>query len=151
MTMQTADCLVKLGGDAGNTVPKFALTVSEIAVLQLVHGSDAVVDVRPRGTIERSHREERQRLVQAYGREQDGVWRAPAVDQLFPGAAAHLFETFDQLELDPEFFAASGRVSSGPLFTADGPAPAPVEASEEDDGISDMPPPAAGDSERLFG
>jgi hypothetical protein len=150
MTMQTADCLVRLGGDAGNTVPKFGLTVSEIAVLQVIHGSDAVVDVRPRGTIERSWREERQRLVHAYGREQDGVWRAPAVDQLFPGAAARLFETFDEIEMDPEFFAASGRVSSAPLFTADGPAPAPAEASDEDDGIGDMPP-AAGDSERLFG
>lgn len=140
MTMQTANCLVKLGGDPGNTVPMFGLTAAEIAVLQVIHGNDAVVDIKPTGTVETTHRAERQRLIEKYGRQQDGDWRAPAVDRLFPGAAARVFETFDELGIDEEFFAASGRVSSAaPLFDANGPVAAASEAVDEDDGIGEMP------------
>lgn len=158
-TMQTANCLVKLGGDSGNTVPKYGVTVSEIVVLQKIHGDDAVVDIQPTGTVERSHRAERQRLDYAYGAAQDdGSRRSKVVDLLFPGAAARLYETFEEAEILEDNFAQTGRVAhTAPVSAAEpeaASAPAPAadaapKANEavEDDGIGDMTPPAEAESD----
>lgn len=96
--MQLAHCLLLLGGDAGQTVQKYNVTPSEVAVLRLIHGNDSVIDLQVFGSVDRPHMRERARLVEAYGRGMDGVIRCPAVDQLFPGAAARLFETFAEIE-----------------------------------------------------
>lgn len=169
--MQTATVMVNIGGDAGNTVEKYNVTVSEIVVLQKIHGSDAVVNIRPGETIDRSSKAERARLDYEYGAPQDdGSKRSKVVDLLFPGAAARLFETFEEAEIDEQFFAQTGRVSlnavepladnatpvsageavakpkRGKKAETQAVAPAETPATpevEEDDGIGDMPAPDA--------
>jgi hypothetical protein len=111
--MQTAHCWVALGGDTGNTVPKFDVTPAEIAVLQLIHGSDAVFDIVPVGDINRSNRDERSRLQAFYGKP-EGSREASAVDRLFPGIAARLPESFNEIELDESFFKATERATLKP-------------------------------------
>lgn len=113
--MQLAHCWVALGGDTGNTVPKFDVTPAEIAVLQAIHGSDAVFDIVPVNDTNRSNREERSRLLAFYGKPA-GSREVSAVDALFPGMSARLPETFEELELDESFFKATERAtaSSGP-------------------------------------
>ncbi|MDK4729341.1 hypothetical protein [Rhizobium phaseoli] len=113
--MQIATITLMLGGDAGNTVQKFDVTPSEIAVLRVIHGDDAVTEIQPTSNVTRTNRAERQRLMERYGRNQpNGQFSAPAVDMLFPGVAARFYETFDELELDESFFKADTRVSSKP-------------------------------------
>lgn len=100
---EIADLHVALGGDSLNTVPRFGVTAAEIAVLQVIHGSDAVHDITPRGTIERPQRVERQRLAAVYGSARDRDGRLH-VETLYPGAAARVFEKIDELELgDTQF------------------------------------------------
>lgn len=104
--MQTASIMLALAGDGGNTVPKYYVTPAEVAVLQHIHGSDAVSEIAIAGDVKRSNREERTRLLEKYGRNEDGRWQSPAVDALFPGVAARVFETFREMELPRELFAA---------------------------------------------
>jgi hypothetical protein len=127
--MQIATITLLLGGDAGNTVQKFDVTPSEIAVLRVIHGDDAVNEIYPTGEITRTNRAERQRLMERYGRNQpNGQFSAPAIDMLFPGVAARMFDTLDELELDESFFKADTRVASKPAKAA--PTPEPVEQEE---------------------
>lgn len=103
--MQTANIILALAGDTGNTVPKFGVTAAEIAVLRLLHGEDAVFDIEPVGEIQQSHRAEIERLSKAYGKTQpDGRYIAPAVSALYPGAAARVFEKLSELDLPEELF-----------------------------------------------
>lgn len=143
--MHTANILLSLGGDNGNVVPKYNITAAEIAVLRHIHGEEAVQDIEPAADINRTSRVERQRLVEAYGRRIDGRFASPAVDALFPGAAARVFETLDELDLPDEFYKAERRVKSrtAPKATeapvAEDPAGEPVPTGEEpDDGIGDI-------------
>lgn len=121
--MQTANIMLSLGGDHGTTVPKYNITAAEIAVLRLIHGNDAVRDIEPSGNIERTHREEIDRLRTRYGRakidngEGDQV---SAVNALFPGAAARVFTSLDELEIPEEFYKAEKRVK--PTAKAEAPA-----------------------------
>lgn len=167
--METANILLALSGDTGNTVPKHGVTAAEVAVLRVIHGEDSVSDIEIIGTAEddgkaRTHRAERARLSERYGRQNEGRWSSPAVEMLFPGAAARVFETFDELDLPEELFKAerptrATRVSRA----AEEPAPAEKPAkgkkgkkgakaaepapeleaadaeADEDDGIGDMP------------
>ena len=112
--MQTANVMVALGGDMGTTVPKYEITVSEIEVLRAIHGKDAVHDIEPLGTIERSDREEIARLLEIYGQATMGGpnGKIGIVSHLFPGAAAPAFKSFDQIEIDPSFFKAEKRMSA---------------------------------------
>ncbi len=110
--MQIANILLALGGDSGNQVPKYDVTASEIAVLRAIHGDESVTDVFPTGEIDRTHRAERERLTHIYRRpDSNGNDQGP-VAVLFPGAAARLYDTLDELELPEEFFKALTRVSS---------------------------------------
>lgn len=163
--MEIANILLALAGDTGNTVPKHGVTAAEVAVLRVIHGDDAISDIEIIGEAEddgkpRTHRAERARLSERYGRQNEGRWASPAVDMLFPGAAARVFETFDELDLPEELFKAerptrATRVAK-PAEPAkaekpakgkkaakkDEPEPeAPAEDAEadEDDGIGDMP------------
>lgn len=110
--MQRANVLVALGGDRGNTVPKYGVTVSEIAVLMAIHGNDAVTEIEPLeddgGKFD--NRAELARLLETYkGRDEGGVQH---VTKLFPGAGARLFEELDELGLPEEFFKATERMSA---------------------------------------
>jgi hypothetical protein len=113
--LQTATCYVYLGGDKGTSVPLGSVTVAEIAVLRLIHGTDAVHDIEPTGEIERTHREERQRLVDTYGRamiDDEAGQRVSAVQALFPGAAARVFTSFDEIDVPDECFKAEKRMTA---------------------------------------
>jgi hypothetical protein len=111
--MQTANILLMLGGDRDNQIPKYGVTASEVAVLRLIHGDESVTDIEPTGELKRSSKEERQRLTDIYSRVQpNGVRKAVEVDALFPGAAARVFETFDELDIDESMFKAETRVSA---------------------------------------
>lgn len=113
--MQTANILLALGGDSGNQVPKYDVTASEIAVLRAIHGEDAVTDILPLDAgVERTNRSELARLRARYGAAADGEGNR-VVDTLFPGAAARVFETIDELELPRTLFAAKDRVSAKPF------------------------------------
>lgn len=170
--METANILLALAGDTGNTVPKHGVTAAEVAVLRVIHGDDAISEIEIIGEAEddgkpRTHRAERARLSERYGRQNEGRWASPAVDALFPGAAARVFETFDELDLPEEMFKAerptrASRVSrkaeepvvekpaekpakgkKGAKAKAEEPAPESEATSDteadEDDGIGDMP------------
>lgn len=118
--MQTANIMLSIGGDAGNTVFKSgdpgsptAVTTAEIAVLRAIHGEDAVHDIEPVGDIDRSNREELNRLRSIYGkaRVDDGNGtRVPVVNALYPGAAARVHEKLSELDIPSEFYAARERV-----------------------------------------
>ncbi|WP_035693630.1 hypothetical protein, partial [Bradyrhizobium liaoningense] len=123
--MQRANCLVSLGGDHGNTVPKWLCTAAEIAVLREIHGDDAVNEIEPVDEIKRSHRDERGRLLAIYGGAKYPDQK-PIVESMFPGVAARVFETLGELDLDESFFKATGRLKAKP-------AAEPVEAEAADD------------------
>lgn len=145
--MQIANILVAISGERGNTVPKYDVTPSEVAVLRLLHGDDAVTDIEITGEKKITHRAERDRLAEAYARKNaDGRFIAPAVDALFPGAAAALFETFDELDIPEDFYKAKGRMTPpAPKARkaekkAEAPA-APAAPAEEDDEDGGKPMP----------
>lgn len=106
--MQTANIMLALGGSMGNTIPKYGVTAAEIAVLREIHGEAAVFDIDPQADIQRTSREERSRLGEVYGKP-PGSRELSAVDVLFPGVASRVFETLDELEIDPSFFKPTER------------------------------------------
>lgn len=111
--MQTANILLALAGDAGNTVPKFQVTAAEIAVLRALHGDEAVFDIEPiEEEIEVSRREELARLNLIYGgaKIDDGSGnKVSVIAALYPGAAAPVFTSLDDLEIPENFFKATER------------------------------------------
>ncbi|MGN6451327.1 MAG: hypothetical protein ACTHLK_22585 [Brucella intermedia] len=107
--MDVCNAMLALGGDRGNTVPKYNITAAEIAVLQAIHGDEAVTDIEVIGDVDRSNRDELARLRQAYGRARPEGSDVSHVDALFPGAAARVFDTVEELELDEIFFKAEKR------------------------------------------
>lgn len=108
--MQLASILLNLAGDAGNQVPKYNVTPSEVAVLRILHGDDAVNDIEIIGDEKRSSKAERERLLQVYAQPQpDGSRRSPAIDMLFPGVAARLYENFDEMELEETHFKTADK------------------------------------------
>lgn len=117
--MQYANIMLALGGDRGTTVPKLAMSASEIAVLQLIHGKDAVFDVEPVEVdderAKRTSRQEIQRLTSLYGKARvpgpDGN-DVSVINILFPGAAAQAIKDLDDLEIPHEFYKAKTRVTA---------------------------------------
>lgn len=110
--MQTASILLALGGDSGNQVPKYNVTAAEVAVLRAIHGDDSVTDILPLDSkVDRTNRAELTRLRGIYGSARDGEGNV-ILDLLYPGAAARVFETFEELDLPQQLFAAKERVSA---------------------------------------
>lgn len=95
--MELANCMVALGGDTGQMVPKYHVSPSEVAVLRFIHGDDAVSEIQVVATVDRSGPADRARLHQVYGRYDGNGYMSPAVNTLFPGVAARLYERFDEL------------------------------------------------------
>lgn len=79
MNLVTAEILI--GGDLRNTVVRGEhnpITVPEIEVLRAVHGGEETVKVgEPCGTVKRSAKQEKIRLVTRYGKK--------IVDAIYPG------------------------------------------------------------------
>ena len=150
--MQTANIMLAIGGDRGNTVPKYAISVAEIALLRAIHGEDAVFDVEPLETpamdegVVVSNRAELNRLRRVYdAKDADGN---RVVDQVYPGAAARVFETLDEIDMPDDYFKPTERTApikaAAPATKSRAKAKAvetPVQeaADLDDDGIKDMP------------
>ena len=116
--MKLANIMLAIGGGRDNTIPKYGVTAAEIAVLRAIHGEDAVFDVDPSAVDAmndydrpRTNREELIRLKATYGRAQDGNGQA-IVEGLYPGAAARVFEDFEELGLPDDYFKSLGRVAA---------------------------------------
>lgn len=133
--LQTANILLALAGNKGETVPKYGVTAAEVAVLRLIHGDQSVYDIEVTGSVPRTHRQEIGRLTELYGRQEGERRVAPAVSALYPGAAARVFETFEELELDDDFYVAATRRVATPEPAA---RPAAQAASEDDKALDDM-------------
>jgi hypothetical protein len=143
--METATIMLAVAGDRGNTVMKTGVTPSEVAVLRYLHGEDAVDDIEVTGEVKRSYNEERERLAESYGRQIGERKVAVAVNALFPGAAARLFDTFSELGLPDDLYKADGRMvptapKAKPAKKEAPKAAAPVQPDEdvEDEG-KEMP------------
>jgi hypothetical protein len=110
--MQTVNCVVAIGGDQGNTVPKFGITIAEVAVLRAIHGPDAIIDIELAGDVERGNRDERLRLLKEYvARDEDGKL---IVENLFPGVGAKVPEDLEDLGLPEELMKPLERASQKP-------------------------------------
>jgi len=146
--MQTANLIVAIGNDQMNTVPLYGVTAAEIAVLQAVHGPDAIRDIEPAGEAEddgakRTNRAERARLKAIYGRAERDLC---PIEALYPGAAARVFETIDELGLPEQFFkplsrtTANAAPSEKAVKAARGSrnAAVPAASTVDDDGVKDM-------------
>lgn len=137
--MQTATIMLALGGDQGNTIQKYGITPAEVAVLMRIHGDGAVFDIKPGGNVKRSSREELARLRETYTRNTPNGNVAPEVDALFPGVAARVFETFDEMGLDGSLYAAKERVKpTDGISPADSADDTVAAAGEAGDGFADM-------------
>lgn len=110
--MQLVNCMVALGGDIRNTVPKSGITVAEAAVLRAIHGPGGVFDVEVVGEETRNNRQELARLKKDYARARDenGISH---VEAIYPGAAARVFERVDELDLSDEQMKAVARAPRG--------------------------------------
>lgn len=107
--LETASVLVAVGGDPGNTVPKYEVTAAEVAVLRLLHGEDAVFDVKVIGSVDRTDRQEIGRLQSIYSRRDGERTIANEVNMLYPGVGAKVPVKFADLELPEELFAVKER------------------------------------------
>ncbi len=113
--MQTANVMVAIAGDLGHTVPKFGVTAAEVAVLNAIHGAGAVHDIHVTGEVKRSSREELARLHDIYDKQlPNGTRGSEEIQALFPGAAARVFETFDEMGLDADSYRAVQRETPKP-------------------------------------
>lgn len=105
--MELANCILALGGDTQNTVPKFAVTPAEVALLLAIHGDQAISEIEVVGTVERRNTEEADRLLAQYpAKDESGNL---ILQQVYPGRQPILHQTFADLQLPDEFFAVKSR------------------------------------------
>lgn len=113
--MDYVNLQVAIGGDTGNTVPKFNVPVSEIPVLMAIHGPDALFDFEPVDPVEDaedlSSAEELQRLRSIYGHVTDGDGEN-ILRQVYPGAGAQVVTSLDALDIPEGAFKTLERVSA---------------------------------------
>lgn len=137
---ETADIHVALGGDMLNTVPRFGVTAGEIAVLQVIHGNDAIHDIIPTGQIVRPQRVERERLKSQYAMARNNDGRAH-VETIYPGAAARIFERLDELVLDDSQFKAVPMARGNPAIAAERQAIADAAGEAVNESNANQPKP----------
>ena len=141
--MQTANVLVALGGDRGNSVPKTGVTVAEIAVLMAIHGGDAVYDIRPLD--EESDigvRDEIARLRETYpAKDEDGK---SIVEGVYPGRNPMVHRDFTDLDLPEDLFATESRVTPKPKAKGKAKTKTTKAAAKSE------PNPPANDADHLF-
>lgn len=75
--MQICSCKVRLGGSLNMQIYKPRVSVAEIAVLQAIHGGDAVQSIKPVRMTKESHAVEAERLRLFFGPE--------VIARLWPG------------------------------------------------------------------
>ena len=127
--MQTAKVMVNIGGDKGHQVPKI-VTAAEIPVLMAIHGDEAVSDIEPADDVERSNREELERLYNLYGGATDGEGRA-LVKSVYPGAGARVFLTLGELGLHDNFYKPTARAKAVPAAVVESASGDNLQMGEE--------------------
>ena len=137
--MELANAILNLAGDVNQQVQKWSITPAEAAVLRYIHGADALNEIEIIGTVDRKDAAERDRLVQVYGKGEDGQVRSKAVEALFPGLGSRLPGQFDDLP-DPvgrdgieetvEVITPVASKKSAGKGKAKDPEPAPAEPKE---------------------
>jgi hypothetical protein len=136
--MDIVNCEIALGGDKRNTVPKKNVTAAEVAVLRRVHGEDAVFNIEPVGQMNMSNRGELIRLRETYrGMDEDNT---PLIESVYPGAAARVFETLEELDLPEDLFKPLARATApvAPAKKGKGKKAAPV-AEDDGDDLPELP------------
>lgn len=138
--MQLANCLVALGGDRTNTVPKWGITPAEVAILLAIHGDDAVFDIEVTDEVcDRRGPEEMDRLAANYpAKDEDGRM---VLFNVFPGRGVTLPPDFSDLGLVDDLYRAAPAKApepakaAKPRKAAKAPEPEPATASvfDEDD------------------
>ena len=76
--MHTVNCLVNIGGDALNAVPKQGVTTAELMLLRVIHGDGAVHTIEVTGNPTTVGAEERDRLWGKYAKHRrliDNIWQ----------------------------------------------------------------------------
>lgn len=142
--MQIANVLVALGGDRGNSVPRYGVTAAEIALLRAIHGDDAVFDVEPVGDAPIHPASERERLRAVYpAKDEDGN---RIFERIYPGSAARVHESLDELGLDQSYFKpiayAAPAAPAVPVVSESEAAPA-KKGRKSNGKKADLPPPPA--------
>lgn len=102
--MQLSNVMLRLGGSLLHTVQKTNVTPAEILVLQHIHGTDAVVDIRPtKFDKNRGHGPEFERLANLYdaaaSASAPGEEAGAILTKLFPGAIKKLPRTLKEIGL----------------------------------------------------
>lgn len=103
--MELADCVLNIGGDAGNQVPKTAITPAEIAILRAIHGEDSVHSLKPLGADEVDLHEEMDRLQAFYGWKEENT---RLIQRVLPTVASMPL-TLRELRMPEEYFVALAR------------------------------------------
>ena len=76
--MHIINCVINVGGDALNAVPKANVTTAELLVLQAIHGQSAVHSIEVIDNPSTSGAEERDRLLSRYPKYRkvvDAIWQ----------------------------------------------------------------------------
>lgn len=91
--METASCIVRLGGDVRNEVPRRGVTPADLVLLRHIHGGpETVYAVKKDGKREATPAREKRRLIAAYPRHE------AAIEMLFPGLKPDLPMTVAEAE-----------------------------------------------------
>jgi hypothetical protein len=120
--MQLLNCLLALGGDKGNTVPKYGITAAEAGLLRAIHGDDAVHDVEPLDKRSaRTARAEISRLAELYpAKDEDGR----TIISTVYSSVANVPELVEDIGLAEEHFKPLARATATTPRDALAPEPA---------------------------
>lgn len=88
-TFTVYKCKLRLDGSVLNEVPQTDVTAAEIEMLRGLHGSDAVLDIKETGTIERTDAAERAAVKNKYLHPLDAPQRLKTKTQIFRDAFGH--------------------------------------------------------------
>lgn len=128
---------VRLGGSTQQVVPNKVVTIPELALLKAIHGPDAVNDIRPADSVERSDDAERERLKKRYDHalpDQEGS----LVDKMF-SPFQPLPRRLSAIGMDPGAEAARLREqAAAALAAADELDAAPLGAGDPDDDVDEL-------------
>lgn len=110
--MDIINCQVALGGDKGNTVPRYRITVAEAAVLRAIHGDDGLQEVEVVGQADINPRNEMSRLKAIYrARNEEGEF---VVEKVYPGANPPVHALLEDLQLPDECMKADRTLTAKP-------------------------------------
>jgi hypothetical protein len=144
--MHIINCVINVGGDALNAVPKANVTTAELLVLQAIHGQSAVHSIEVIDNPSTSGAEERDRLLSRYPKYRkvvDAIWQNNGGS--FPsdirkiGLSSTLFkpdheQRYKQADALEKKAKKTVRAAKAPKAESESePAPAPVVDVEIDD------------------